>query len=45
MSPRSPLFKSILWKAFAAGAFVGVTVQQPNRRAGRLPSAFTFAMS
>lgn len=31
MSPRSPLFKSILWKAFAAGAFVGVTVQQPNR--------------
>ena len=33
MSPRSPQFKTILYKAFSSGAFVGVTVQ-----ARRLPS-------
>lgn len=35
MSPRSPLFKSILYKAFSSGAFVGVTVQ-PRQRPSRL---------
>ena len=31
MSPRSPQFKSILYKAFSSGAFLGVTVQARRR--------------
>lgn len=31
MSPRSPLFKSILWRAFRAGGLVGVSVHAPAR--------------
>ena len=37
MSPRSPQFKSILYKAFSSGAFLGVTVQA-RRRPSRWPS-------
>lgn len=37
MSPRSPIFKSILWHAYRAGAFAGVTVQ-PRRGPARWPT-------
>ena len=37
MSPRSPQFKSILYKAFSSGALVGVTVQA-RRGPSRWPS-------
>ncbi|MEZ4867688.1 MAG: hypothetical protein R3C14_40560 [Caldilineaceae bacterium] len=33
MSPRSPLFKRLLWKAFASGRLVGATVHRGQGRA------------
>lgn len=42
MSPRSPLFKTILWKAFSAGAFVGVTVHAGSHPRGYAPIRFYF---
>ena len=42
MSPRSPIFKTILWKAFSAGAFVGVSVHAGSHPRGYAPVRFYF---
>lgn len=42
MSPRSPIFKTILWKAFSAGAFVGVTIHAGRHPRGYAPARFYF---
>ena len=42
MSPRSPIFKTILWKAFSAGKFVGVSVHAGSHPRGYAPARFYF---
>ena len=42
MSPRSPIFKTILWKAFSAGKFVGVSVHAGSHPHGYAPVRFYF---